>query len=110
LFGGAENDIFRFNRSTDGIDKIHDFVFGSDRIEIASAGFGGSSVVGNAGVLDASMFSLGTSATTSSQRFIYNDASGGLFFDADGIGGTAQVRLAQLVGNPTLTNDSFRIV
>jgi Ca2+-binding RTX toxin-like protein len=110
LFSGAGNDIFRFNRSTDGIDKIHDFVFGSDRIEIASAGFGGSSVVGNAGVLDASMFSLGTSATTSSQRFIYNDTSGGLFFDADGIGGTAQVRLAQLVGNPTLTNDSFRII
>jgi Ca2+-binding RTX toxin-like protein len=110
LFGGAGNDIFRFNRSTDGIDKINDFVFGSDRIEIASAGFGGSGVVGNAGVLDASMFSLGTSATTSSQRFIYNDTSGGLFFDADGIGGTAQVRLAQLVGNPTLTNDSFRIV
>jgi Ca2+-binding RTX toxin-like protein len=53
---------------------------------------------------------LGTSATTSSQRFIYNDTSGGLFFDADGIGGTAQVRLAQLVGNPTLTNDSFRII
>ncbi len=110
LFGGAGNDIFRFNRSTDGIDKINDFVTGADRIEIASAGFGGSSVVGNAGVLDASMFSLGTSATTSSQRFIYNNASGGLFFDADGIGGIAQVRIAQLVGNPTLTNDSFRIV
>ncbi|WP_309736895.1 calcium-binding protein [Chamaesiphon sp. OTE_75_metabat_556] len=110
LFSGAGNDIFRFNRSTDGIDKIHDFVTGSDRIEIASAGFGGSSVVGNAGVLDASMFSLGSSATTSSQRFIYNDTSGGLFFDADGIGGMAQVRLAQLVGNPTLNNDSFRII
>jgi Ca2+-binding RTX toxin-like protein len=110
LFGGAGNDIFRFNRSTDGIDKINDFIFGVDRIEIASAGFGGSSVVGNAGVLDASMFSLGTSATTSSQRFIYNNTSGALFFDADGIGGTDQFRLAQLVGNPTLTNDSFRIV
>jgi Ca2+-binding RTX toxin-like protein len=110
LFGGAGNDIFRFNRSTDGLDKIHDFVTGADRIEIASAGFGGSGVVGNAGVLDASMFSLGTSATTSRQIFIYNDTSGALFFDADGIGGTAQVRLAQLVGNPTLTSDSFRIV
>jgi Ca2+-binding RTX toxin-like protein len=61
------------------------------------------------GVLDVSRFTLGTSATTSSQRFIYNDKSGALFFDADGVGGTAQVRLAQLVGNPALTNANFSI-
>jgi Ca2+-binding RTX toxin-like protein len=109
LFGGAGNDIFRFNGPTDGIDKINDFVFGSDRIEIDNTGFGGSSVVGNAGALDASMFSLGTSATTSDQRFIYNNKSGALFFDADGLGGVAQVRIAQLVGNPALTSSSIYI-
>jgi Ca2+-binding RTX toxin-like protein len=109
LFGGAGRDMFRFNQSNEGIDKINDFVVGEDLIGLSSAGFGGSSVVGNVGGLDSSRFTFGTSATTASQRFIYNDKSGALFFDADGFGGTAQVRLAQLVGNPALTSDSFSI-
>ena len=110
LFGGAGNDRFIFNNSNEGIDKINDFIFGEDRIDIASAGFGGTQVVGNVGVLDPSRFTLGSSATTSSHRFIYNNSSGALFFDLDGSGSAAQVRIAQLVGNPTLTNASFAIV
>jgi Ca2+-binding RTX toxin-like protein len=111
LYGGAGSDVFGFNSPTEGIDKINDFVVGEDRISISSAGFGGTSVVGNVGVLDASRFMLGTSATAASQRFIYNVNSGALFFDADGSGTSAtQVRLAQLVGNPALTNASFSIV
>jgi Ca2+-binding RTX toxin-like protein len=110
LYGGAGGDVFGFNNPTEGIDKINDFVVGEDRISISSAGFGGASVVGNVGVLDASRFTLGTSATTASQRFIYNINSGALFFDADGSGSATQVRLAQLVGNPALTNTSFSIV
>jgi Ca2+-binding RTX toxin-like protein len=110
LYGGAGKDVFGFNKPNEGVDKINDFVFGEDRISISSAGFGGSSVVGNVGVLEASRFTLGTSATTASQRFIYNNDSGALFFDADGVGGAAQVRMAQLVGNPTLTNASFVVV
>ena len=63
----------------------------------------------NVGVLDADRFTLGSSATNTSQRFIYNNTSGALFFDADGVGSAAQVRIAQLVGNPALTNASFSI-
>jgi Ca2+-binding RTX toxin-like protein len=110
LFGGAGSDTFGFNNPNEGIDKINDFTVGEDRISISSAGFGGASVVGNVGVLDAARFTLGTSATNSSQRFIYNSNSGGLFFDADGSGSIAQVRIAQLVGNPGLSNTSFSIV
>ena len=110
LFGGNGKDIFVFNKPNEGIDKINDFVLADDRINICQSGFGGASVVGNTGVLDPSLFVIGSSATTASQRFIYNDKSGALFFDIDGLGGNNQVRLAQFVGNPALTNASFSIV
>ncbi|WP_373543571.1 Calx-beta domain-containing protein [Chamaesiphon sp.] len=113
LFGGAGKDVFGYNNPTEGIDKINDFVVGDDLLSISRAGFGGNAVFGSdslaGGVLDVSRFTLGTSATTASQRFIYNNTSGALFFDVDGIGGANQVRLAQLVGNPALTNNSFSI-
>ncbi len=114
LFGGAGNDVFGFNNANEGIDKINDFVVGEDKIAISRAGFGGdrifdtTSLAGS--ILDAKRFTLGSSATNDSQRFIYNSSSGALFFDADGNGAGAQVRIAQLVGNPILSNNSFTIV
>jgi Ca2+-binding RTX toxin-like protein len=109
LYGGTGNDVFGFLNPTDGIDKIMDFVVGEDKIEIDLDGFGGASVFGtdSVGVLASSRFTLGTIATTASQRFIYNDRSGALFFDTDGVGGANQFRIAQLVGNPALSNNSF---
>ena len=109
LFGGAGNDTFVYYGANEGIDKINDFAVEFDRISISGTGFGGATVVGDVGVLDAARFTLGSSATNTSQRFIYNNTSGALFFDADGVGGAAQVRIAQLVGNPALTNASFSI-
>jgi predicted extracellular nuclease len=112
LFGGAGNDVFGFNNATEGIDKINDFEVGIDLLSISRAGFGGNTTFGTdaLGVLDATRFGIGSSASTADQRFVYNNASGALFFDADGVGGTAQVRIAQLVGNPALTNTSFVVV
>ena len=111
LFGGTGSDTFVYYGSNEGIDKINDFEVGIDRLSISRAGFGGNATFGTdaLGILDATRFGIGSSATTASQRFVYNNASGALFFDADGVGGAAQVRLAQLVGNPALTNASFAI-
>ncbi len=111
ITGGTGNDIFAFKNTSEGIDKIFDFGNGSDLIGIDRSGFGGNAVFGNdsaiGAALDPSRFTLGSSATTSSQRFIYNNQSGALFFDVDGIGGANQVRIAQLVGNPILSSSSF---
>ena len=114
LFGGAGNDVFGFNNPNEGIDKINDFVVGEDKIAISRDGFGGSGVFGTTsligGELDPSRFTLGSSASKNTDRFIYNANSGALFFDADGAGGNAQVRIAQLVGNPVLNSASFTMV
>jgi Ca2+-binding RTX toxin-like protein len=109
LFGGAGNDSFIFNSSNTGIDTINDFTIGSDILRISSAGFGGTGVVGAAGALAAARFTTGTAATTAAQRFVYNNASGSLFFDIDGNGSAAQVQIALLSSRPALNNNSFLI-
>ncbi|MDS3859528.1 calcium-binding protein [Thermosynechococcaceae cyanobacterium BACA0444] len=110
LTGGNGNDFFRFTARTEGIDTITDFtkVSGnSDRIEVLGSGFGGGLVVGTLAV---SQFILGTAATSSTHRFIYNQSTGGLFFDADGFGGTAQTQIATLSTKPGLVASDILIV
>ncbi|WP_146138304.1 ExeM/NucH family extracellular endonuclease [Chamaesiphon polymorphus] len=107
LFGGAGNDNFVYYGANEGFDKINDFVAGQDRFSISRSGFGINDAVG---VLDASRFTIGSSASTANHRFIYNNNSGVLSFDADGSGtSNTQVRIAQLVGIPALTNNSFSL-
>ncbi len=106
LFGGAGNDNFVYYGANEGFDKINDFMVGQDRFSISRSGFG---INDGVGVLDASRFTIGSSASTANHRFIYNNNSGMLSFDADGVGGSAQVRIAQLVGSPALTNNSFSL-
>jgi Ca2+-binding RTX toxin-like protein len=110
LFGGVGNDTFILNAASEGIDSINDFGVGNDRLQISSAGFGGASIVGAAGFLSLAQFTIGTTATTPDQRFIYDIASGDLFFDADGAGSSAQTKIAQLLSKPTLTINNFLIV
>ncbi|MBN3958317.1 hypothetical protein [Nostoc sp. NMS8] len=55
------------------------------------------------------MFRLGTSATTG-DRFIYNQTTGNLSFDKDGVGGTAQVKIAQLLNQAMLTNANITVI
>ena len=47
-------------------------------------------------------FGFGTKATTASQHLIYNSGTGALFYDADGLGGAAQVQIAALTLHPVL--------
>ncbi len=102
LTGGTGSDRFTFTSRTEGIDRITDFSVVSDTIAVSRAGFGGGLVAGAA--IAASQFIIGTAATTSSQRFIYNNTTGGLFFDADGTGVSARVQFATLSTGLALTN------
>jgi Ca2+-binding RTX toxin-like protein len=49
------------------------------------------------------MFTIGSAATGDSDRFIYNQTTGGLFFDA-GISAASQVQFAQLSTGLAMTN------
>ena len=102
LTGGTGSDRFTFNSRTEGIDRITDFSVIDDTIFVSAAGFGGGLVVGSA--IAASQFVLGSAATTSSQRFIYSQSTGALFFDQDGTGAIAKIQFATLNTGLSLTN------
>jgi len=107
LTGGVGADCFIRKYSTTAIDTITDFQTGEDLLGFSASGFGG----GLAGrvVLNETQFTIGSAAADSSDRFIYNSATGGLFFDADGIGGTAQVQLFTLSTGLAMTNTDIFI-
>jgi hypothetical protein len=107
LTGGVGVDIFRFNSINQGIDRITDFSVIDDTIAVLGSGFGGLTV----GTLSTSAFVIGSAATNFSQRFIYNNTNGGLFFDRDGIGTSfSSVQLGTLNSGLSLTNADFQIV
>jgi Ca2+-binding RTX toxin-like protein len=93
LNGGTGNDVLVFDSPNQGIDTITDFSVQDDTLVFSAAGFGGNLV---AGKVSSQMFTLGTAATSSSHRFIYNVGSGDLFYDSDGIGQNEQIRIARL--------------
>lgn len=102
LTGGAGVDAFNFFAplSTGGVDTLTDMQTGVDKIWIDSA-WGGLW----AETLTADQFRSGagaTSATTASQKVIYNASNGDLYFDADGAGGANAVRFAVLTNQAAL--------
>ncbi|NEQ68871.1 MAG: calcium-binding protein [Symploca sp. SIO2D2] len=108
LTGGAGADKFNFSSFNQGIDTITDFnSTQGDRIQVSASGFGNGLTLG---MLDAEEFTIGSAATRASDRFIYNDTTGALFFDPDGTGTLGQVQFAQLSGGVALTNSDIFVV
>jgi Ca2+-binding RTX toxin-like protein len=107
LTGGDGADRFYRWRSGTGVDTITDFQVGEDLLYFSAKGFGGDLVKG--GVLAQEQFTLGTSATTESNRFIYDTGTGNLFFDIDGTGDIAQVQIATLSSGLALSNTDISI-
>jgi RHS repeat-associated protein len=108
LTGNAGADSFIFNSSNQGIDQITDFVAVDDTLYVSAAGFSGLTP---GATLTAAELRIGSGAitpTSDTQRFIYNTASGALFFDADGNqSGFAAVQIATLTTKPLITTDDI---
>lgn len=103
LFGGKGRDTFLFGAPEEGVDRIHDFEVKKDKIAFQpSEGF---EPLGD--TIEASEFVIGTAAATADQHIIYDDKSGRLFWDEDGVGGAAQVELARLDKGLKLTSANF---
>lgn len=109
LIGGAGGDFFIFN-STPGaanLDTIADFNVVNDIIRLENSVF---TAIGGVGVLAAAAFRVGAGALDASDRIIYNSATGQLFYDADGVGGVAQILFANLTDGLALTAGDFRVI
>ncbi|MBN4005470.1 ELWxxDGT repeat protein [Nostoc sp. LPT] len=109
LTGGTGRDSFNLVSSrTGGYDTITDFTVGDDTIFLSKAEFGLGQSQNT--TLDSNLFRLGTNATTAGDRFIYNQATGNLFFDKDGVGSAAQVQIAQLSNQALLTSANITVI
>ena len=103
LTGGPGLDTFRFNgvpNTATNTDIITDFLAADDRIQLNDAAFVG---IGPVGALAEAAFYAGSAAHDASDRIIYNQAAGKLYFDADGNGAGAQVLFATVTAGTTLT-------
>ena len=109
LTGRWNPDFFVFRSSSEGVDTITDFGFAgfSDKFQVYESGFGGGL---SAGPLATNQLAFGMSATTADHRFVYHRASGAVYFDADGVGGSAQVQIATLQNKPFINAASFVVV
>ncbi|MDZ8034868.1 trypsin-like serine protease [Nostoc sp. DedSLP04] len=107
LTGGIGSDVFTINTPAEGIHNITDFSSLDDTIYVSKIGFGGGL---SEGILQATQFFIGSVAEDSSDRFIYNNNTGGLFFDADGTGSSSQIQVAQLAIGLAMTNTNIFVI
>ncbi|WP_167853499.1 calcium-binding protein [Roseovarius aestuariivivens] len=111
LKGQRGADTFVFDRAIgpDNVDRIIDFNTNEanegDILKMKGTVFGGMA----AGALSAADFVAGTAAADASDRFIFDQASGQLWFDADGSGAGAQELIATFEQNATVTAADIEI-
>ena len=109
LVGGAGADVFTFTTTPGAAnaDRIADFAHGSDRIALDDSVFHG---IGSPGAFNANAFFAGTAAHDADDRIVYDQASGNLWYDADGNGGGAAVLFATLPTHPVVTASDFAVI
>jgi len=107
LTGGSGRDLFIFNAAfTNAVDEITDFSPTDDFIILENAIFSGL----QNGRLNNSALHIGTEAHDNTDRIIYDDQTGALYFDADAIGGADAQQFAQLTAGLSLQNSDFYII
>jgi len=110
LTGGTGNDVFVFSTAlgATNVDTITDYNVANDVIHLSRTIFTG---IGNANTnLSTAAFVMGAQAADASDRIIYNNLTGAVLWDADGIGGAAAVQFAQLSTGLVMTEQEFRII
>jgi hypothetical protein len=85
---------------------LRDFSVTDDTFQLSQSLFAGISA---AGTLDASAFHVGTSALDASDRIIFDQAGGGIYYDADGNGAGQQVLFARVAAGTALRSGDFTV-
>lgn len=110
MTGGSGDDVFVFNTtaSNSTADLITDFNVADDVIHIENAVFSGI----NAGALSSAAFASNTTgnAGDTSDRIIYDNDSGELFYDKDGTGASVKIKFAQVDAGLNLTSADFFVI
>jgi Ca2+-binding RTX toxin-like protein len=110
LSGGSGRDVFVFDtkpHKTKNMDTVSDFSVADDTIWLNNAVF---TKVGSNGRLKDSALWIGSRAHDRSDRIIYDDHFGALYYDADGSGKAGQIKLAQIEKGLSLTHIDFYVI
>ena len=124
LFGGAGNDVLAGGKGADTLtggtgadtfrlsgdvktDHITDFLSGTDRIELDNLVF---KTLLTEGQLAANQFAQGAAATTATQRIVYDQPTGNLWYDLDGSGKKAAVLIGVLDNHVQIAHTDFWVI
>ena len=110
LSGGAGADTFVFDAApiATNADTISDFSHVDDTIQLSLSVY---TALGGAGALASGAFALSTDVAALDDRIIYDDATGALYYDADGSLATiAAVQIATLGAGLGLSAADFLVV
>jgi len=108
LTGGSGKDAFIFSAEpiSANLDIVRDFSSKDDTFRIKQSLFAD---VGPKGKLGADAFRIGAGASDKEDRIIYHKATGSLYYDPDGTGPQAQVKIASLSNKAALALSDFII-
>ncbi|WP_201834196.1 cadherin domain-containing protein [Microvirga zambiensis] len=115
LKGGSGKDIFVFdtkpNKSTN-VDRIEDFSVKDDSIFLDNKVFTklGAGTFSKPKKFNSDMFVKSTKAQDAEDRIVYDRKTGALYYDQDGTGSKAQIKIATLAKNLALTHNDFFVV
>ncbi|MET0607058.1 MAG: CAP domain-containing protein [Beijerinckiaceae bacterium] len=109
MTGGAGQDRYIFDTApvAGQADRITDFSTTDDLIWLENRVFTG---LGSSGSMSSSAYWSGAAAHDSSDRVIYNQATGALLYDADGTGQIAAVKIADLAPGLAMSSSDFQII
>ena len=115
LTGGAGADQFLMDTalSITNTDWIVGFVSGVDKLVLDDDIFRALGVVGTLtgiALSNPAIVQFGTGANDGSDRLIYDQSTGALFYDADGLGGTAQLQFANLGAGTLFSSGDILVV
>ena len=111
LYGGGGADTFVLQPMQADRDVIADLsIADGDVLRLSRATFGNFDNSG--AVASSTWFRANTTglAAAASDRFIYNSATGGLYFDPDGSTASASSLIATFTGKPMLGVNQFQVV
>jgi Ca2+-binding RTX toxin-like protein len=115
LKGGSGRDVFVFDtrpNSRTNVDKVADFKSKDDSVWLDNKYFTklGSGSLSKPKKLSKSMFVESETAQDANDRIIYDRKAGALYYDRDGTGSAAQVKIATITNKAKLYYHDFFVV
>jgi Ca2+-binding RTX toxin-like protein len=98
-------DTFIYDRP-EGVTQFLDFNPQEDTIQVSAEGFGGGL---QPGTLNPDAFAT-SGATTPNTRFVYDDGTGALSFDADGSGSGKAIQIGQFWPTNGVTSSDIQVI